>query len=114
MSYRLQINRFEMKLGYIFRKKIGAEILFLDPSHRENRYFPSQNRPQMVQFTSYLTKIDLFGPQIDFLEPQNIFFWCLKCFKTASGYISHGIDQENGSSSEFPSLKRPQTAKFRS
>ena len=43
------LDEFEL---YFLRKKIGAEILFLDPSHRENRYLPSLNRPQMVQFSS--------------------------------------------------------------
>ena len=51
-------------------------------------------------------------PKIDFLEPQNIFFWLLKCFKCFSGHISHDIDQKNGPSNEFPSLKRPQMAKL--
>ena len=66
----------------------------------------------MVKFSSLLIEMGifsvLFGPQIDFLEPKNIFFWCLKCFKSASDHISHGIDQNNGWSSEFLSLNRPQ------
>ena len=54
-----------------------------------------------------LQKLAFFGPQIDFLEPQNIFFCCLKCFKSTSGHISHGIDQKNGPLSEFFRLYRP-------
>ena len=49
-----------------------------------------------------------FGPQIDFLEPKNIFLRLLKCFKPFTGHISHAIDQKNGPLSEFPSLNRPQ------
>ena len=56
----------------------------------------------MAKFSSQHLEIGLFGPQIDFLEAQNIFFWCLNCFKTTSGHISYDIDQKNGPSSEFP------------
>ena len=48
--------------------------------------------------------MDSWDPQMDFLEPKNVFFWNLKCFKPASEHISHDIDQENSPSSEFPSL----------
>ena len=46
--------------------------------------------------------------------PNSIFFWCLKCFKSASGHISHDIDQKNGPSSGSQSLNRPQMAYFSS
>ena len=55
-----------------------------------------------------------FGPQIDILEAQNRFFWRLKCFKSATGHISHGIDHKNDPSSKFPSLNKPQMAQFSS
>ena len=55
----------------------------------------SLNRPQMSKFSLKLSEIGLFGPQIDFLEPKNIFFWCLKCFKSASGHISHDLVHKN-------------------
>ena len=48
----------------------------------------------MAKFTSQLPEIGLFGPQIDFLELLNIFFWCLKCFKSTPGHIFHGMDQK--------------------
>ena len=32
------------------------------------------NRPQMTQFTLWLTEIGHFGPQIDFLEPHVHFY----------------------------------------
>ena len=67
---------------------------------------------QLLNLAHSSSKLAFFGPQIDFLELQNIFFWCLKCFKSTSGHISHGIDQKNGPSSEFPSLNRPQIAQF--
>ena len=56
---------------------------------------PSLDRPQTPKFRSYLSEVGLFGPQIDFLEPQNVFFCCLKCFKSASVHISQDIDQKN-------------------
>ena len=61
-----------------------------------------------------LQKLAFFGPQIDFLEPQNIFFWLLKCFKFTSGHIFHGMDQKKGQSCELSSINRPQTAHFSS
>ena len=47
-----------------------------------------------------------------FRHQKNILFWCLKRFKSYSGHISNDIDQKNDPSNEFPSLKRPQMAKF--
>ena len=61
-----------------------------------------------------LAFLDPFGPQIDFLEPQNTFLCRLKCFKSTYGHIFHDIDQKNGPSNEFPSLKRPERPQFSS
>ena len=43
---------------------------------------------------------------MDFLEPKNVFFGTLKCFKSTSDHISYDIDQENGPPIDFPSLHK--------
>ena len=114
-----QIDFLEPKNIFFLRQKgfkSTSDHIFhdIDQKNVPSSEFPSMNRPQMVKFSSQLSEIGLFGPQIDFLEPQNIFFCCLKCFKSAFSQISHDTYQKNGTSSEFLSLNGPQMAQFSS
>ena len=111
------IKSFKPTLHWSSNKSTSDHISHdIDQKNGPPSEFSRLYRPWMVKFSSKLTKNGLvrplFGPQIDFLEPQNIFFWLLKCFKSFSGHISYGIDQKNCPLSEFPGLNRPSKLTF--
>ena len=68
---------------YIF---LMSKVIQIHLGHRpENGKFPSLIRPQF-----FLP----FWPQIEYLESKNTNFYCVECFKYASGDISHDVVHE--------------------